>query len=416
MSSKDRPNKRKRNAAVAASFAELVDRYRYDQGPLPEPRRLTNFTIWAGAGFSKSWNPSIPDGAELFTLDVDSINKVATVSALYRMFGLDYMEQIEPDQLRQINYQLEMYEKYPDVRSRYVDDHNIPMFKAALVSSIVQRYRSLTELNYFDANSNKFLLTSPSSEQGYMVEFFRYLLDQIDGSQPLVEGIRTHFVTTNYDYVIETILDNVLGDDDSLFLYTYRGITPTKIAGQFNIMPVHAHWLTWHLLKINGGFEILRKEDKYVFDYSMRSAEEVLDNPPVLMLPSREQDYRDPYFRAIFPKAVRLLRETQVLVLVGYSLPEDDALIRFILRQFAEEGEDGREKVLFFVGRTFKKDRERAIEMVFPSLRLEGAHSPKLYVYEGKFDEFAAECLRIVEKEKRRWRKAMQRAKLRKKG
>ena len=223
MSNKDRPTKRQRNTAAAASFIELVERFRYDQGLHPESRKLTNFTIWAGAGFSKSWNPNIPDGAELFTLDVNSINKVATVSALYRMFGLDYMEKIEPEQLRQINYQLEMYEKYPDVRSRYVDDHNIRMFKAALASSVVQRYRGLTELNYFDAEENKFPLTSPSSAQTSMVGFFEYLLNQIDGSQPLVEGIRTHFVTTNYDYVIETILDNVLGYDDSLFLYTYRG-------------------------------------------------------------------------------------------------------------------------------------------------------------------------------------------------
>lgn len=405
MSSKDRL--KKRNTTVAASFLELVDRYRYADGPIPVPRKLTNFTIWAGAGFSKSWNPNAPDGTALFTLDVGSIDRVATVGALYRMFGLDYMEEIEPDQLRQIIYQLEMYEKYPDVRPRYVDDHNIRMFKAALISSIVQRYCSLTELNYFDTETNKFLLTSFSSAQKHMIGFFRYLIEQIDGSQPLVEGIRTHFVTTNYDYVIETILDNVLGCDDSLFLYTYRGITPMQVAGQFNIMPVHAHWLTWHLLKMNGGFEILRKDDMFMLDYSERSAEEILVDPPVLMLPSREQDYRDTYFRAIFPKAVRLLRETQVLILVGYSLPDDDALIRFILRQFAEEGEDGKEKVLFYVGRSFKKEREEAIEKIFPSLRLEGSDAPKLHVYVGEFHKFAAECLGMVKEERKRWRKIM---------
>ena len=57
---------------------------------------------------------------------------------------------------------------------------------------------------------------------------------------------------------------------------------------------------------------------------------------PVLMLASREQDYSDPYFRTIFPKVVRLMRDTSILVLVGYSLPEDDALKalfdRFLLR------------------------------------------------------------------------------------
>ena len=30
------------------------------------------------------------------------------------------------------------------------------------------------------------------------------------------------------------------------------------------------------------------------------------------MLASREQDYTDPYFRMIFPKAVRLLRDSRV--------------------------------------------------------------------------------------------------------
>ena len=113
---------------------------------------------------------------------------------------------------------------------------------------------------------------------------------------------------------------------------------------------MHQHWLVQHLLKINGGFEILSNGDNYMLDYSNRKIEDILEQPPILMLPSREQDYSSFYFRTIFPKAVRLLRETKVLVLVGYSLLKDDALIRFILRQFAEEPEDGRGKWMFYVG------------------------------------------------------------------
>ena len=75
--------------------------------------------------------------------------------------------------------------------------------------------------------------------------------------------------------------------------------------------------------------------------YHKRSGPEITGRPPVLMLPSREQDYSDPYFKEIFPKAVRLMRETRVLIIVGYSMPDDDALMRFIIRQFAEEPEDG---------------------------------------------------------------------------
>ena len=33
------------------------------------------------------------------------------------------------------------------------------------------------------------------------------------------------------------------------------------------------------------------------------------------MLPSREQDYSSSYFRTIFPKVVRLLRETKVFLI-----------------------------------------------------------------------------------------------------
>ena len=130
---------------------------------------------------------------------------------------------------------------------------NLRLFNAALRTSVLSRYRDIVELNYFDSHLQKFPYDNPTKAQRKILWLFRFLLDQIDGSQPQVEGIRTHFITTNYDYVIETILDNVVEIDDSLFLYTYRGITPTHVAGQSNISPIHQHWLVQHLLKINGG-------------------------------------------------------------------------------------------------------------------------------------------------------------------
>jgi hypothetical protein len=79
------------------------------------------------------------------------------------------------------------------------------------------------------------------------------------------------------------------------------------------------------------------------------------------MLPSREQDYSDPYFRSVFPKAVRLMRESDILVLVGYSLSEDDALIRFILRQFAEDGEDAVGKHVFYIDINAREHQRRLL-------------------------------------------------------
>jgi len=384
-----------KDAAAAESFMKLVGHFSYQQGPLPQSRPLTNFTFFAGAGFSKSWDPKAPVGNELFTLKTKVIEKVADVGALARMFGLNSFKEINPDQLRQMIYQIDMYERYPDVRSRYVDDQNLRMFRGALRAAVIDRYEKITNLNYFDSVAGKFTVHSPTKQQRDIVSFFHYLYRRIDGSQGRAEGIRTHFLTTNYDYVIETILDNTVGPDDSLVLYTYRGFTPSHIVGEPNITPVHDHYLVEHLLKINGGFEILRRGGNYVLDYSQRSPEAVTEDPPIIMLASREQDYSDPYFKAVFPKVVRLMRETTVLVIVGYNLPSDDALIRFFIRQFAEEQEDGRGKVVFYIGPGTDEEKREILEQVFPSMKLNDA--PKLITYNAGFDAFAAKCLSLAE-------------------
>ena len=145
-----RPPRRRRDASevsdAARQFMELVALFSYQQGPRAQSRGLTNFTFFAGAGFSKSWDPRAPVGRELFTVSSDLIETVADVSALSRMFGLENLEAISPSQLRQIIYQNDMYERYPDVRSRYVDEQNLQMFRAALRASIVDRYDQITKL------------------------------------------------------------------------------------------------------------------------------------------------------------------------------------------------------------------------------------------------------------------------------
>lgn len=379
---------------AAQAFMDLVSHFSYQQGPQPTTKGLTNFTFFAGAGFSKSWDPKAPIGSELFKLKSDVIEQVADVGALARMFGLHALDEITPDQLRQIVYQIDMYERYPDVRSRYVDEQNLRMFRGALRAAVMDRYDKITNLNYFDTAISKFPLTSPTQRQLDILSFFRHLHSRIDGSQGLAEGVRTHFITTNYDFVVETILDNIIAPDDSLFLYTYRGFTPKQIINESNMAPVHEHWLVQHLLKINGGFEILRRGEDYVLNYSMRSPKEVESEPPILMLASREQDYSDPYFKTVFPKVVRLMRDTKVLVIVGYSLPQDDALIRFFLRQFAEEPEDGRGKFIFYIGPGTDQEKRTVLEEVFPSMKM--AKAPHLITYNDGFDAFAAECLTLA--------------------
>ncbi len=301
---------------------------------------------------------------------------------------------ITPDRVRQIVYQLDMYDRYSDVRSRYLDPQNIKLLRAGLRAAVVRRYDTLTQLNYFDSETQKFPLASPTSAQKSILHFFNYLRHCADGSTDFCEGIKYHFVTTNYDYIIETILDNVNNDpSDLLFLYTYRGFSPTRISSFRNPVITHLHALTQHLIKINGGFEILRDGDNYYLDYNNRTQIQITDQPPIIMLPSREQDYTNSYFRTIFPKVVRLMRDTKVLVLVGYSLPDDDALIRFILRQFAEEPEDARQKAIFYIDPMNRRKKLTKLESIYPSI--DTLEVPRVETFEGTFDKFAAECVSL---------------------
>ena len=96
-------------------------------------------------------------------------------------------------------------------------------------------------------------------------------------------------------------------------------------------------------------------------------------SPPILILPSREQDYTDPYFRAIFSKAVRVLRETRVLIIVGYSMPREDALILFILRQLAESVEYTHGKYIFCIDLKAPDILDRCINWILiPYRKMDG--------------------------------------------
>lgn len=377
------------------AFVEIVNDLTYKDGANAPATPLRNLTFWVGAGFSKAWNSKYPTSAELFRIRGREADKIADPGALSRTFGVDMFEGLDFDRVRALVYQLDMQARYPDVRSRYVDDQNIKAIRSALGAAVVARFVEITGMQPFDREAAKFRINDPTREQREIVAFFNDLERRDDGSQDTVEGLRTHFISTNYDNVIETILDNIIGEDDSTFIYGYRGVTPVEIEGMRPAKVMHDHWLVRQLIKINGGFEILRQGDGFVFNYENRTPTEIASNPPVVMLPSREQDYSDSYFRAVFPKAIRLLRETTVLVIVGYSLPDDDALMRFILRQFAEEPEDGREKILFYIDPSDAAAKRARLETVFP---LRESKYPTVVPFNGTFNDFVTQYLHVQKK------------------
>ncbi len=172
--------RRPRPSEAAMRFMDLVaryryDGYRYDEGLYPKPRQLTNLTFWAGAGFSKSWDVSAPTGAELFSISRKEVKGTTDPFALARLRGVEDDEDLTPDAVRQIVYQLDMYERYPDVRPRYIDPQNISMLRAGLRAAVLQRYTEISNLHYLDTGSGNFLVESTTETQDKLLQFFAHL-------------------------------------------------------------------------------------------------------------------------------------------------------------------------------------------------------------------------------------------------
>ena len=378
------------NASAVAAFVDFVKAASYKGKSNSRIQRLHSLVFWTGAGFSKSWDERAPVGEQLFTLPENVLLDAWGLGAVRALLGTDEVYSTIPARaLREVVYALDVQTRFPDVRGRFLDGPGIGRLRDILRRALSRRFEEIFPQPLLVENDEsvwKFSVDEPTEAQGEIVGFFRQLLEQADGSSSFAEGLRTNFISTNYDFVIETILDNIVGPDDSHLLYTYRGITPAEIVGVPLEPQYHDNWLVQTLIKINGGFELVADRDGYIFDYTEARREKT----PNIILPSREQVYSDPYFDEIFPKSVRLLREARALAIVGYSLPDDDALLRFILRQFAESGEDAVGKFVFYIDISERDAMRGRVEKLFPFLKPTGPLA--LHLYSGSFADFAVEC------------------------
>lgn len=370
-------------------FARMIKSQSCGQG-------LSNVAFFVGSGFSKAWDRRSPGSSELFTIDVaklDVARRLPRLMAYLESHGYEAAPLITPAMLKDLIYQLNMQLKYPEIRSRYVDDQNLQLVHNEIKALIQLNFERALPLDYWDEDLGKLPLPDrPSMGQRAILDFFRLMDSLEDCSARWPKGVRHHFITTNYDFIIETILDGILPPQQSYHRHSYRGFTPVSVSGRTDIPGVQRHWLVDQLLKINGGFEILRDEvGKYSLEYRQRDLDGVAAHAPIIMPPSREQNYDDPYFRALFTKAVRLLQESQILVIVGYSFTVEDSLLRFLLRQFAETAADARNKVIFYVGRTKGKSQKDKITAVFPWFQQSGPE--RIFTYSGGFTNWAKAVL-----------------------
>jgi hypothetical protein len=380
----------------AEAFVQIINTLSYQGKNVGVYTPLTNLTFFLGAGFSKSWEPKYPTGTELFSFNIEKYS-----DDLYEFIdniGFTGLKKFDFSSFKDVAYQLSMQKKYPAIRSRYIDLYNISMIENEISAVITKRFQEIVPINYIAKRNEKLQLPEkPTDNQKNIVEFFRWMNDHFTGDgDGIPEGVRPHFITTNYDFLIESIYDTILGQDDTQLNYTYRGFTPFTTNGGKNARTVFKHWLVQNLIKINGGFEIYDDSNGgFALDYRIKTEKELKTNAPVLIVPNREQDYTGNYFQTIFPKAVRLLQDSTILVIVGYSLPEEDALLRILLRQFAEENADGSEKIIFFINPMKEAEQDEKLKRVFPYHDY-SKHRYNIFTYSGFFTDWVSEVLDLI--------------------
>jgi hypothetical protein len=54
---------------------------------------------------------------------------------------------------------------------------------------------------------------------------------------------------------------------------------------------------------------------------------------PVMITPTQKKDYRSPHVARVWYEAERLLRQANQGVFIGYSMPEDDVEVVYLLKR-----------------------------------------------------------------------------------
>lgn len=110
----------------AVRFAELVNQFSYISHIGKESAPHINVTFFLGAGFSKSWDKKYPLADELFRFNEDQLWELLEGAVtVYYESGVDPLDSVTPNTLKNIVYHLNMELKYPSIRSRYLDQNSI---------------------------------------------------------------------------------------------------------------------------------------------------------------------------------------------------------------------------------------------------------------------------------------------------
>jgi len=204
-----------KNQSAVKGFCELVKHYSYngkEKGYCPN----TNFVFFVGAGFSKAWDENFDGGKDLFETFLDE-NSLSEEKNLFEeslgcylqtmswcksetFYGNDKFK-IEFNDFKKIVFSLGMYEKYKELRPKYIDSNGLKMIREKLNALIAFKMWKYNPNPYSqESNSRNPMIYppgKPTKEQIEIVDFFNTLRNQKNNDSQEQKGIRINHITTN---------------------------------------------------------------------------------------------------------------------------------------------------------------------------------------------------------------------------
>ncbi|MBS0969499.1 hypothetical protein CYR40_08285 [Chimaeribacter arupi] len=318
--------------------------------------------LFLGAGFSKAWDDSYPLSDDVFSISekesVEQIKKYGFFS-LFEALNLKWADENatlkeKASVFKNFKYNIDIYKRYPSLLPSHLDRQTMDLFEKQVKLYIKNKFSKLVAPSEFKLVTKGGL----KKEKASIVNFFKGL--KLSSSVDVV--------TTNYDIVIDKVLKRAMPEKTIL-----RGF------------PVHLNQELQcpkrggvGLYKLNGGFEVVSDGESFKIDYDSLSDSKISPN---IILPSNDQDYSDKYFKNAFIKSSGQLRNADVLIFVGYSFPEEDYVIQFLLKTFLDV--DSLDKETVIVSRSEKSAvecHERACK-IFSELNDKSG----LYYFKGSF-------------------------------
>ncbi|MEZ8224606.1 SIR2 family protein [Vibrio splendidus] len=304
-----------------------------------------SIVFFTGAGFSKAWRENYPLGAGLF-----SVEDFETAKSKHNFFKLaDDLLIKQPvyqgdekqynqdcyDYFTEIKFCLDKFRRYPSLLPNYLDSSLICAFEDEMKAFIRDRFKVMVGVSEFNPKTK-------TNENKNIKRLFNKIYDT---------NKNIGFISTNYDFIIEKIYH------ESEELQFSRGIIERD---KFN----NKNWCSNKvpLYKLNGGFELYEDSDGFYLDYKERK------KTPHIILPSKEQNYDSKYYKSTFIKSANLLRQSEILVFIGYSLPIEDHTIQFLLKMFIDSHNTNKE--IFIVSRSGASalDLAKKVSQLFPSI------------------------------------------------